>query len=168
MERGEVEVRSGFSYGSLATEHPDWIRDKKAVFLVQVGGVREPDLPDVPLMSELAKSDEQRQILTLISSTVALGRPYLTTPDVPADRVAALRQAFMATMADPAFLVEAKKLNFDLRPADGAAVSEGQVIYILETDKTARDIEAPTAGTLVHKAAAGETYEVGFEIGEIV
>ena len=124
MERGEVDVRSGFSYGSLATEHPDWIRDKKAVFLVQVGGMREPDLPDVPLMSELAKTDEQRQILTLISSTVALGRPYLTTPDVPADRLAALRQAFMATLADAAFLVEAKKLNFDLRPADGAAVTK--------------------------------------------
>ena len=52
--------------------------------------------------------------------------------------------------------------------ADGAAVNQGQVIYILETDKTARDIEAPVAGTLVHKAAAGETYEVGFEIGEII
>jgi pyruvate/2-oxoglutarate dehydrogenase complex dihydrolipoamide acyltransferase (E2) component len=52
--------------------------------------------------------------------------------------------------------------------ADGAAVSEGQVIYILETDKTARDIEAPTSGTLVHKASAGETYEVGTEIGEII
>jgi pyruvate/2-oxoglutarate dehydrogenase complex dihydrolipoamide acyltransferase (E2) component len=52
--------------------------------------------------------------------------------------------------------------------ADRAQVNEGQVIYILETDKTARDIEAPTSGTLVHKAAAGETYEVGFEIGEII
>ena len=52
--------------------------------------------------------------------------------------------------------------------ADGSAVTEGQVIYVLETDKTARDIEAPASGTLVHKAAAGETYEVGFEIGEIV
>lgn len=124
MERGEVDVRSGFSYGSLAVEHPDWIRDKKAVFLVQVGGVREPDFPDVPLMSDLAKTDEQRQILTLISSTVALGRPYLTTPDVPADRVAALRRAFMATLADAGFLAEAKKLNFDLRPADGAAVTK--------------------------------------------
>lgn len=51
---------------------------------------------------------------------------------------------------------------------DGSAVTEGQVIYVLETDKTARDIEAPVSGTLVHKAAAGETYEVGFEIGEIV
>ena len=123
MERGEVEVRSGFSYGSLATEHPDWIRDKKAVFLVQVGGLREPDLPNVPLMSDLAKTDEQRKILTLISSTVALGRPYLTTPDVPADRLAALRHAFMATLADAAFLAEARKLNFDLRPADAAAVT---------------------------------------------
>ena len=52
--------------------------------------------------------------------------------------------------------------------ADGSGVAEGQVIYILETDKTARDIEAPISGTLIHKAAAGETYEVGFEIGEIV
>jgi pyruvate/2-oxoglutarate dehydrogenase complex dihydrolipoamide acyltransferase (E2) component len=52
--------------------------------------------------------------------------------------------------------------------ADGSAVTVGQVIYVLETDKTARDIEAPVAGTLVHKAAAGEAYEVGFEIGEIV
>ena len=52
--------------------------------------------------------------------------------------------------------------------ADGAPVTEGQVIYILETDKTARDIEAPTSGTLIHKVAAGETYDVGTEIGEIV
>jgi pyruvate/2-oxoglutarate dehydrogenase complex dihydrolipoamide acyltransferase (E2) component len=52
--------------------------------------------------------------------------------------------------------------------ADGASVTEGQVIYILETDKTARDIEAPVSGTLIHKVAAGETYDVGTEIGEIV
>ncbi len=52
--------------------------------------------------------------------------------------------------------------------ADGAAVTEGEVIYILETDKTARDIEAPASGKLVQKVAAGETYDVGTEIGEIV
>ena len=51
--------------------------------------------------------------------------------------------------------------------ADGSQVTEGQVIYILETDKTSRDIEAPTSGTLVHKGVPGETYEVGTEIGEI-
>ena len=52
--------------------------------------------------------------------------------------------------------------------ANGAAVREGEVIYILETDKTARDIEAPASGTLIHRVAAGETYDVGTEIGEIV
>jgi pyruvate/2-oxoglutarate dehydrogenase complex dihydrolipoamide acyltransferase (E2) component len=51
---------------------------------------------------------------------------------------------------------------------DGATVAEGDVIYVLETDKTARDIEAPAAGKLIHKAAAGELYDVGTEIGEIV
>jgi pyruvate/2-oxoglutarate dehydrogenase complex dihydrolipoamide acyltransferase (E2) component len=52
--------------------------------------------------------------------------------------------------------------------ADGATVTEGEVIYILETDKTARDIEAPASGTLRHKVASGETYDVGTEIGEII
>lgn len=51
---------------------------------------------------------------------------------------------------------------------NGAAVTEGDVIYVLETDKTARDIEAPVSGTLIHKLPAGETYECGTEIGEIV
>lgn len=51
--------------------------------------------------------------------------------------------------------------------ADGAQVSEGEVIYILETDKTARDIEAPVSGTLTHAAAEGETYDCGTEIGRI-
>lgn len=124
MERGEVHVRSGFSYGSLLNNHPDWVKDKKVVFLFQVGGEREEDLPDVPLMTDLAKNDEQRQILKLISSTVALGRPYLTTPDLPADRLAALRSAFMATMKDKRFLAEAKKLKFDLKPLGAEAVTK--------------------------------------------
>jgi tripartite-type tricarboxylate transporter receptor subunit TctC len=140
MERGEMDVRSGFSYGSLATEHPDWLSEKKVVVLVQVGGVREPDFPNVPLMSDLAKTDEQRQILSLISSTVALGRPYLTTPEVPADRLAALRKAFMDTLADKEFLAEAKRLNFDLRPADAAAVTK----IVSDVVNTPPDIIAKT------------------------
>lgn len=124
MERGEVQVRSGFSYGSLAKEHPDWIRDKKVNFLFQVGGIREEEVPDAPLMTELAKNDEQRQILKLISSTVAIGRPYLTTPDVPADRLKALRSAFMATVKDPEFIAASKKLHFDLKPLGADVVTE--------------------------------------------
>jgi tripartite-type tricarboxylate transporter receptor subunit TctC len=124
MERGEVVVRSGYSLGSLTKSHPDWIQEKKVNFLVQVGGEREEELPNVPLMTDLAKNDEQRQILKLISSTVALGRPYLTTPGVPADRLAALRAAFTATVKDSAFRADAKKLDFDLKPLGGEKVTE--------------------------------------------
>lgn len=136
MQREEVVVRSGFSYGSLSNEHPDWIRDKKVNFLFQVGGIREADLPDVPLMTELAKTDEQRQILKLISSTVALGRPYLTTPEIPADRLNALRAAFNATMKDSEFLAAAKKLDFDLKPLGAGAVAE----IVNDTVNTPADI----------------------------
>ena len=70
----------------------------------------------MPLMHELAKTPEQRQILTLLSLPPALGRPFFTTPDVPAERVAALRRAFEATMKDEAFLDEAKQLNLEMNP----------------------------------------------------
>jgi tripartite-type tricarboxylate transporter receptor subunit TctC len=124
MERGEVVVRAGFSLGSLSNEHPDWISEKKVNFLFQVGGKREASLPDVPLMSDLGKTDEQKKILRVLSAPVALGRPYLAPQDVPGDRVKGLRAAFEATMKDPAFLADAKKLKFDLRPLSGEEVAE--------------------------------------------
>jgi tripartite-type tricarboxylate transporter receptor subunit TctC len=117
MERGEVHSRNGFSLGSLLIEHPEWVNERKVNFLMQVGGEREKMFPEVPLMSDLARNDEERQVLTLISSTVSVGRPLLTTPQIPADRLAALRAAFNATMTDPEFLSEAERLKFDLRPA---------------------------------------------------
>lgn len=138
MERGEVVVRAGFSLGSLSNEHPDWIAEKKVNFLFQVGGTREPSQPNVPLMSELGKTDEQRQILKVLSSPVALGRPYLSPPGMAADRVAALRAAFDATMKDETFLAEAKKLKFDLRPLNGDQVAE----IVRETIEIPSDIAA--------------------------
>ena len=122
MERGEVAARSGASYGGWLAEHPDWIRGGKIVVLTQTGGVREADLPNVPLMQELGKTDEQNQLLKLISSPVAVGRPFLTAPEVPPERVAALRRAFDAVMKDEAFIAEAKKLELDLKPATGDQV----------------------------------------------
>ena len=80
----------------------------KVVVLNQIGDERDKAFPQVPLMHELAKTTEQRQILNLLSLPPALGRPFFTTPDVPADRAAALRRAFEATMKDEAFLKEAQ------------------------------------------------------------
>jgi hypothetical protein len=124
MVRGEAQARAGFSLSAIQQEHPDWITDKKVAFLVQVGAERERDFPDVPLMHELAKTPEQRSVLALISSPVSLGRPFFTTPDTPAERVAALRQAYDATMKDADFLAEARALNLDIKPMSGERVTQ--------------------------------------------
>ena len=124
MERGEVQARGGASLAGMLQEHGDWIREKKIIALVQVGSVREKDYPDLPLMHELAKTPEQRQVLSLVSSPPSLGRPFLTTPDVPPERVAALKYAFAETMKDEAFLAEAKQLGLDMNPMTGEAVTQ--------------------------------------------
>jgi tripartite-type tricarboxylate transporter receptor subunit TctC len=132
MVRGEAAGRAGFSLSAILQEHPDWIADKKVAVLVQVGAEREKDFPDVPLMDELAKTPEQRQILALISSPVSLGRPFFTTPDTPAERVTALREAFAATMKDADFLAEARALNLDIKPMGGERVAQivGETINV--------------------------------------
>jgi tripartite-type tricarboxylate transporter receptor subunit TctC len=117
MERGEVMARSGYSFGSLRLRHPDWLSSGKVNFLVQVGLDRAKGPKGVPLLVDLAENADQRKIFELFSGTVELGRPYLTTPGVPTDRLQALRAAFAKTLKDPAFLAAQKKTKFDLFPA---------------------------------------------------
>ena len=124
MERGEVSARSGGSIAGMMQEHPDWFASKKVAVLAQVGARREASLPDVPLMDELARTDDERSLLKLVSSPVALGRPFMTAPGVPADRVEILRKAFSDSMSDPEFLDEAGRAQLDLNPLTGARVSE--------------------------------------------
>ena len=95
-------------------------------------------LPDVPLLTELAKTDEQRQILTLISAPTLLGQPYLAPPGVPADRVATLRTAFMSAIRDPAFLADTKRLSYDAVPLTGEDVAR----FVHQTVTTPPDIVA--------------------------
>src|SRR5215475_6039964 len=124
MERGEVQARGGASLAGMLQEHADWFREKKIVALVQIGVERDKDYPSVPLMHELGKTAEQRQVLTLVSSPPSLGRPFFTTQDVPADRVAALRAAFAATMKDEGFLMEARQLGLDMQPMQADVVTQ--------------------------------------------
>jgi tripartite-type tricarboxylate transporter receptor subunit TctC len=119
MARGEVGGRAGNNFQSLKTNHPDWVRDGKVVFLVQIGLERNREFAKVPLLTELAKTDEQRQIFRMFSAPVAIGRPFLTTPGVPTERAAALRKAFDAVMADPQFRAEGEKLKLDISPTSG-------------------------------------------------
>jgi tripartite-type tricarboxylate transporter receptor subunit TctC len=124
VERHELDGRGSDSWASVKTTHPDWLRDHTINILFQVGPRREPDLPDVPLWSELAGNDDQRQVLALLSSDVSVGRPILTAPNVPADRVKALRQAFADTVRDPQFIEAAKQANMEMTPMQGEELQQ--------------------------------------------
>ncbi len=122
MERGEVQGRCGWSWSSVLATHKDWLAQKKITVLVQLALSKHPDLPDVPLITDLAKTDEQRQILKLIFARQVMGRPYLAPPGVPGDRVAALRQAFMDTMHDPDFRAVADTAQLEINPVTGPEI----------------------------------------------
>jgi tripartite-type tricarboxylate transporter receptor subunit TctC len=119
VERHELDGRGSDSWASMKSTHADWLRDGKINILFQVGPRREPDLPGVPLWSELGESADQRQILEILSGDVAVGRPILTAPGVPADRVRALRKAFDETLVDPQFIEAAKQANIYINPMGG-------------------------------------------------
>jgi tripartite-type tricarboxylate transporter receptor subunit TctC len=119
LERGEVQGRCGWSWSSIKTTRFNWVRDKRIVVLVQMSLSKHPDLPDVPLIMDLAKTDEQRQIFKMIFARQTMGRPYLAPPGVPADRLAALRKGFMDTMTDKEFLAEAEANKFEINPVSG-------------------------------------------------
>ena len=119
METGETGARGSSPWSTWKATKPDWIRDKKIIIIAQVGLTRAPDLADVPLITELATNDDDRAALRLLSAPAAVGRPYFTTPGVPAERVKALREAFSAMEKDEAFLEDAKKLGLEINPVSG-------------------------------------------------
>ena len=132
LERGEVQGRCGWSWSSIVATRLDWVTSKKMIVLVQMSLAKHPDLPDVPLVMDLAKTDEERQIFKLIFARQVMGRPFVAPPDVPADRVAALRQAFAQTMTDKAFLADAAAGKFEINPVGGEAL-EALVKEIYQT-----------------------------------
>jgi hypothetical protein len=143
MERGELDGQGQLNWATLKSARPDWLRDKKIDLLVQFGLARKPEVSaymghDVPLMTELAQSEEDRRMLELIASGEAIGRPLFTTPNVPAERVAALRAAFDKTMTDPAFLADAAKQSLDIEPLGGEKLQQ-VVERIVTTEKATVD-----------------------------
>jgi tripartite-type tricarboxylate transporter receptor subunit TctC len=136
MERGEVQGRCGIPWSTVKATRPDWIADRKANFLMQFSLAKHPDLPDVPVVTELARTDEERAIVRLIFGRQVMGRPFALPPGVPADRVAVLRQAFTAAMADPALLTEAAQMKLEIKPVTGEAI-ESLVADIYTTTSAA-------------------------------
>ncbi len=122
MERGEVEGVCGLSYTTLKAARPEWFRDHKINILLQIGLNKFPDLPNVPSAVDLIPDKQDREALELILIRQETGRPFALPPGVPADRVQTLRRAFDATLKDPAFLADAKRLQMEVDPLTGEEV----------------------------------------------
>jgi len=122
MQRGEVHGLCGISWTTIKSHYESWVKDRKINVLLQAADKKDPDLPNVPLATELARTPEQRQILDFVMVAQIMARPFAAPPGIPADRKAVLRQAFDATMKDPAFLADAAKVQLDVNPVNGAEV----------------------------------------------
>lgn len=118
MEAGEVEGMFNIWEG-MKSINAQWLRDGKLNLIVQFVLQRHPELPQVPAIVEAAKTEQQRQVLRLFLSTAEVGRAIMMPPDVPAERVKAIRDGFAAMLEDPEFKADAAKQKLELQPLDG-------------------------------------------------
>lgn len=123
MERGEVDGALT-SWNTLKVSKQNWLQNKKINLLVQYTFERSPELPNVPTVVELGKTPEDRQMLSFYASGGEIGRSFLATPGIPADRVKALRAAFDATMKDAEFAGEIAKSKAEFNPLPGDQVQK--------------------------------------------
>lgn len=125
MERGEVTGRCGWSWSSVVATRSDWLDSGYMNILMQLSTSKHPDIPDsVPLIMDVAKNADDKALLRVVFTRQALGRPFVAPPNIPEDRVQALREAFMATMTDPEFLAAAKQADLEVTPISGAEVQQ--------------------------------------------
>lgn len=124
LERNEVSAHSsGGSSSAFRNRVDPWVRDGKIIMLMQLATEKDPGYPNLPLVTELAKTDAERQILELVLVQQVMGRPIMAPPNVPADRIKALRDAFDATMKDPDFLAECDKQQLEVNPVQGVKLN---------------------------------------------
>jgi tripartite-type tricarboxylate transporter receptor subunit TctC len=122
MERGELDGLAYWSWSSIMAAHPDWVRDKTVNLLFHTGVNPIRDAPAVPSIRNLVTNPTDKGALTFLLAREVIGRPFLAPPGLPADRAAALRSGFAATLRDPAFLEDAKRTRLDVSLVTGAEV----------------------------------------------
>ena len=119
MERGEIHGNGSTNWTTLLSLNGSWVKEKKVNVIAQWALKKHPDLPNVPMVLDLAKTADDRAAVELLIARLEYGRPYFVPPGVPNDRVEALRRAFDATMKDPEFLADAKKFSLEIDPITG-------------------------------------------------
>ena len=136
MERGEVETFCGIGWTYMKLRKADWIADRKINILFQIADEKHADLPDIPLMGDYIRSAADRQVYKFLLAPQEFGRPFFAPPDVPTDRLAALRLSFEATLKDPVFLADAEKTGIEIQHRSSQDV-EKTVQALFETSKDA-------------------------------
>jgi tripartite-type tricarboxylate transporter receptor subunit TctC len=122
LERGEIQGNSA-GLANLLSAEPEWLADGKVRILIQFGRERLPELPDVPAAPELASTDLDRDMLRFFALKYDMAYTLITPPGVPAERLAALRTAFDATMKDSEYIAAAKKISLPVNPLSGDEVT---------------------------------------------
>jgi tripartite-type tricarboxylate transporter receptor subunit TctC len=124
MERGEVDGVIGITWASIKATQAAALRDGKILLLAQFGVRKHPELPNIPLVIDAAKTPEDKAALRLVFSSQEVGRPWVAPEGVPEKTVAILRKAFDDTMADPEFKADAAKRKLELDPTSGAEIQK--------------------------------------------
>ena len=139
MQRGEVDGLCGVGWDSLKTSSPHLLADKSIKVLVQVNTLPIDELKGVPSALDYATTPEAREIMDFLISRQYIGRPFVTAPETPADRVTALREAFEKTMKDPEFLADAEKAHLETNWVDGEK-TQAHVAKMMATPKRIQDL----------------------------
>lgn len=124
IETGEAHGRCGMTWSALKAAKPDWIRDGKLNYLVQIGAQKHRDLADTPLAHDLLTRPDDKQLLELLMAGTNIGRNFAAAPGTPPARLEILRRAFVATMKDPAFIAEGAQMQAEIEPTNGAEVQQ--------------------------------------------
>jgi tripartite-type tricarboxylate transporter receptor subunit TctC len=139
MERGELDSYGVTFWSSLTSTKSEWLRDKKIRILLQYGPEKLAQLSDVPYAPDLLKNAEDKLLMEASYAPLALGRPFLAPPDMPADRTAALRKAMFDTFKDPEFLAEAKKQRLIVDAPKTGEQMQAQVARVYQMPQSVID-----------------------------
>lgn len=124
MERGELQGMGDWSWSNVKTRRPDYLRENKVRVLLQVGVDRISDLPNVPMASDLVRNEDDRKVMELFLAQKAAARPVAAPPDIPADRVKALRDAFAQMIDDDAFKKDAASQKLEIEPTPASEIDK--------------------------------------------
>lgn len=122
MERGEIQGNGGWAWSSLKVQRPQWVEKGEVVLLLQLGTERIAELPNVPLITDLARNEREKQALELVFAADAMGRPFFAPPKIPAEVGKLLRAGFDAMVKDKTFVEATQKAKLDVTYQDGARV----------------------------------------------